>query len=109
MERLFHDIQTAFEDCNVPMAEYSTLDSGKLARALPAPLVAKSARLFLEKTRARWSRRWAGGKQISLPFFCRIFVRLHASYKSSNAEASPGTPFLHLFLSFGLLAEPRSS
>lgn len=62
LERLFHDIQTAFKDSNIPMVEYSTLDAGKLARVLPAPLVVKSARLFLERTKARWSRRWADGK-----------------------------------------------
>lgn len=97
LERLFHDIQTAFEDNNIPMVEYSTLDAGKLARLLPIPLVAKSTRLFLEKTKPRWSRRWADGKQISLPFHYKILVSLHGGYKNSNAEANLGTPFLREF------------
>lgn len=56
-ERLLADIQAAFEAADVPMSDYTNLDSGGLARLLSPSIVARSARLLLEEKRTQWACR----------------------------------------------------
>lgn len=56
-ERLLADVQAAFEAAEVPMSDYTSLDAAGLAWLLPPPVVARSARLFLEEKMAQWSCR----------------------------------------------------